>query len=70
MKKEYYTVWVGYAPDVYNNWPDAKAQVNGYPGGRCAGFTTRLEAEQAFEAGYEKYMSDKEKKGKGGPSLF
>lgn len=71
MKQQYYVVWVGRAPGVYDNWPETEAQVKGYPAPRYkGGFATRMEAEAAYKAGHEKYFSDKRKRKKGGPSLF
>lgn len=71
MKKVYYVVWVGREPDVYDNWPAAKEQVDGYPGAKCAGgFATRPEAKQALRDGYNKWFNDKHRRGKNGPPLF
>ena len=71
MKNGYYVVWVGRVPGVYNNWLEADEQVNGYSGALHNGdFATRLEAEQAYKMGYEKWANDKRKKNKGGPPLY
>ena len=71
MKKQYYCVWSGRVPGAYDNWKESEMQVKGYSGAKYSGgFATRVEAEAAFNAGHEKWLKDKENKGKGGPPLF
>jgi ribonuclease HI len=43
--KKYYAIATGRKPGIYDNWPDAQAQVTGYPGAKFKGFATRAEAE-------------------------
>lgn len=43
--RKFYAIAVGARPGIYENWPDAHAQVKGYPGARYKGFPTRQEAE-------------------------
>ncbi|HON80334.1 MAG TPA: ribonuclease HI [Spirochaetota bacterium] len=43
--KKVYAVAKGRKPGIYNNWPAAKAQVEGFPGAVYKGFTTLKEAE-------------------------
>jgi len=45
-KKKYYAIASGHKPGIYDNWPAAQAQVNGYPGAEFKGFPTRKEAEE------------------------
>ena len=45
MAKKFYAVRKGMAPGIYENWDDAKAQVNGFAGAEYKGFMTRSEAE-------------------------
>ncbi|MDR1808866.1 MAG: ribonuclease H family protein [Prevotella sp.] len=47
-KKKYYVVWKGVNPGVYDNWNDAKAQVNGYEGAVYKSFPTQEEANAAY----------------------
>ncbi|MDR1809064.1 MAG: viroplasmin family protein, partial [Prevotella sp.] len=47
-KKKYYVVWKGVNPGIYDNWNDAKLQVNGYEGAVYKSFPTREEAVAAF----------------------
>lgn len=44
-KKKFYAVAVGRVPGIYDNWPRAKAQVEGFPGARYQGFATLAEAK-------------------------
>jgi ribonuclease HI len=44
VKKNFYAVAVGRVPGVYSSWPEAKAQVDGFPGARYKGFGGQEEA--------------------------
>ncbi len=44
-KKKFYAIAAGHVPGIYDNWPEAQAQVNGYQGARYKGFFTWKEAE-------------------------
>lgn len=44
-KNKYYAIASGRKPGIYDNWPEAQAQVNGYPGAKYKGFLTKREAE-------------------------
>lgn len=44
-KKKYYAVAKGRKPGIYDNWPDAQAQVMNFAGAVYKGFPTRNEAE-------------------------
>ena len=48
MAKDYYTVFVGRVPGVYDHWPDAQDQVYRYPGASHRGFDSRVEAESSY----------------------
>lgn len=48
-KKKFYAIAAGQQPGIYDNWPDAQAQVKGFPGAVYKSFTTRKEAEQWLE---------------------
>ena len=47
--KKFYVVWKGRTPGVYDNWQEAKAQVDGFEGARYKGFPTVEEADAAFK---------------------
>lgn len=44
MAKKYYAVRVGRKPGIYDNWDDAKEQVNGFKNSKYKSFTTEEEA--------------------------
>lgn len=44
--RKFYAVAVGQTPGVYDNWPEAQAQVKGYPAARFKGFASKKEAEE------------------------
>lgn len=46
--KKFYTVWVGRHPGVYDNWDDAREQVEGFPGARYRGFDSAEAATRAY----------------------
>lgn len=48
-KKKFYVVWQGVEPGVYESWDECKAQVSGFDDARYKSFTTREEAEEAFD---------------------
>ncbi len=50
-KKKFYAVVVGREPGIYDNWPRAKAQVDGFPGARYKGFADQAEARAWLAAG-------------------
>lgn len=43
-KKKFYAVAAGRVPGIYDNWPQARAQVDGFAGARYKGFADREEA--------------------------
>jgi len=45
-KKKYYAIAKGRKPGVYDNWPEAQAQVRGFAGALFKGFPSRAEAEK------------------------
>ncbi len=50
-KSKYYVVWSGAKPGVYATWPEANAQVAGFPGARYKSFPSKQQAEAAYAAG-------------------
>lgn len=47
-KKNFYVVWNGVKPGVYNSWAECKAQVEGYDGAIYKSFPTIDAANEAF----------------------
>lgn len=52
----YYVVWVGRKPGVYASWTECEAQVKGAEGAKFKGFSTREEAEKAFQSDFTDYI--------------
>lgn len=44
--KKFYAVAKGRKPGIYDNWPEAKGQIDGYAGAVYKGFPSRREAEE------------------------
>ena len=55
-KPKYYVVWEGHTPGIYTEWEAAEAQVKGYPEAVFKAFSSREEAEVAFEEGPLEYI--------------
>ena len=50
MAKNYYAVWSGRKPGIYESWDEAKEQVHGYPGAGFKGTSTYEEAKSLMES--------------------
>ena len=48
MSRRFYVVWEGRQIGVYDNWDDAREQVENFPGARYKGFSSQTEAVEAF----------------------
>lgn len=48
-KKKWYVVWRGHEPGVYDNWEDAKKQVDKFPQPSHKSFLSLAEAQAAFK---------------------
>lgn len=55
-KNNYYVVWVGFNPGIYNSWSKCQEQIKGYNNAKFKGFVDFADAEQAFRIGYGAYM--------------
>ena len=58
-KPKYYVVWEGHTPGIYTEWEAAEAQVKGYPEAVFKAFSSREEAEVAFEEGPLEYVGQR-----------
>lgn len=59
---KFYVVWKGKVPGVYNNWEDAKQQVDGLFGAKYKSFSTKAEADKAFKDDYNNHINKAEPK--------
>ena len=64
-KPKYYVVWEGHTPGIYTEWEAAEVQVKGYPEAVFKAFSSREEAEIAYEEGPLDYIG-KSNVGQGG----
>lgn len=56
-KQKYYVVWRGNEPGVYNTWNECLAQVKGFPAAAYKAFPTAGEAQSAYAAGPDAYIT-------------
>ena len=61
-KPKYYVVWEGHTPGIYTEWEAAEAQVKGYPEAAFKAFSSREEAEIAYEEGPLDYIGKGERR--------
>lgn len=50
MAQKFYVVWVGRNPGVYDNWDDAREQIENFPNARFKGFGSSAEAAAAYRS--------------------
>lgn len=50
-KKRWYVVWAGHNPGIYDDWADAREQIEGFPQARYKGFDSSEEATAAYRGG-------------------
>ena len=58
-KQKYYVVWQGNNPGIYLSWSECQLQIKGFPGAKYKSFKTKEEAESAFVADYDDYVTAK-----------
>lgn len=61
-KKNFYVVWNGVVPGVYNSWDECKAQVSGYDGAIYKSFPNLEQAKTAFDESPWLYVGKQAKK--------
>ncbi len=52
MKRKYYVVWNGNCPGIYDTWDECKRETQGFPNAHYRAFTSKEDAEDAFQKGY------------------
>ena len=58
-RKKFYVVWKGKRPGIYNSWEECQEQIAGVKGAQYMGFTSKKEAEEAFDSSYGAYKGKK-----------
>ena len=56
--KKFYVVWEGRTPGIYDNWSDAKAQVDQFTGAKYKSFDSIMDAQKYFREGYKAYYQE------------
>jgi len=56
MNKKHYVIWKGVKPGIYDNWNEAKAQINGRSDAQYMGFPSLEEAQQGFASTYTRAL--------------
>ncbi len=47
-KGKYYVVWKGRNPGIFDNWAEAKMQIDGFEGAKFKSYPSEMEAREAF----------------------
>ncbi len=55
-KKKYYVVWSGRKKGIFSSWDECKASIEGFTNAKYKSFTTKQEAEQAYNNPYYDYI--------------
>ena len=55
-RNKFYVVWEGHEPGIYDNWEDAKEQVEDFPGARFKSFSGIEEATAAYRGNPDEYI--------------
>ncbi|AWB43042.1 ribonuclease H [Paenibacillus sp. CAA11] len=58
-QQKYYVVWVGVQPGIYTDWPSCQAQVQTFKDAKYKSYTSRAEAERAYQEGWKKHWGQK-----------
>ncbi|GMB09600.1 ribonuclease H1 domain-containing protein [Thermolongibacillus altinsuensis] len=60
-KTKYYVVWEGKTKGIFSSWDECKQYVLGVAGAKYKSFSSKEEAEQAYQEGWMKYYRTAEK---------
>lgn len=63
-KHKYYVVWKGRKQGIFTSWEETEKQVKGFLGAEYKAFTTKKEAEVAYQSNYEAYKGKPSSQGK------
>lgn len=58
-RNKFYVVWKGKRPGIYHSWEECQEQIAGVKGAQYMGFTSKKEAEEAFDSNYGAYKGKK-----------
>ena len=57
-KKKWYVVWAGHNPGIYDDWDDAREQIEGFSQARYKGYNSAEEATEAYRRGVSEERSE------------
>lgn len=57
-KQKYYVVWAGRKPGIYTSWAACRKQTDGFKQAKFKSFSSREQAEKAYEEGWEKHWGN------------
>ncbi|WP_286235190.1 ribonuclease H family protein [Thalassotalea sediminis] len=57
MAKKYYVIWKGAKTGIFDNWPQVQQLTSGRPDAQYMGFTTKADAEKAYQDTYTKALA-------------
>ncbi len=60
-KKKFYVVWDGHQPGVYDSWTNCQLQIKGFPNAKYKSFTSKAEAEEAYNGNYYEHVGQNTK---------
>lgn len=55
-KNNFFVVWDGKTPGIYDSWEKCKQQIHGYAGAKYKGFESHNEAVEAYNSPYWEYV--------------
>lgn len=55
MKQKFYVVWQGAETGIFTSWEECKSKVIGHVGAKYKSFKTLVEAQEAFDMGFDAY---------------
>ena len=55
-RRKFYVVWAGHETGIYDNWDDARLQVENFPGARYKSFDSQTEAVEAYRGNPDDYL--------------
>ena len=56
-RRKFYVVWAGHETGIYDNWDDARLQVENFPGARYKSFDSQTAAVEAYRGNPDDYRN-------------
>lgn len=55
--KKYYVVWAGHETGIFDSWEDCKVAIEGFPGARYKGFSSKTDAIEAYRGDPSEHLN-------------